>query len=446
MASLNLHSSIVQLLDGSKSNNKNTVFPTKTNNMASFLPANAMMDMSAADVSSKDHHHANEEDDYMLYSDDSSDEDEDEDDDDMSEGSSDDDDEALDMAEAFLKQLHQTRNNANTANMGGRVQSDPSLSSLMRQGMQNAASNASPRRRLKKKKSSDSQDDASNQDHHHASEQATTTSHARTAPANRRDSLLQNNSMGNLKEMIEANEAQMEEGKRTSKLHTSSSMNNFLQLTQMTSAQEASTSEASDDPMANVKPDDHLASLLGGTPETFSYDQLEGFFLPVKPEYVQAWTAELTKAIRTHDLEGLKSMWKERGYRLQACSNFGETIAHLCIRRGTAPMLSWLVKEANISLRVCCDYGRTPLHDAAWSLTSNPESYQMMELVLTECPMQLLIRDKRGFTPLNYVPRNRWAECNAFLDRQASKGNLPQKIEATATVVPTSTTNGSTAE
>jgi Ankyrin repeats (3 copies) len=172
-----------------------------------------------------------------------------------------------------------------------------------------------------------------------------------------------------------------------------------------------------------LKPDDYLATLIGGPSQLFAYDSLEGFFLPVKPEYVQAWTIELTRVIRDQDLDALKSMHRQ-GMRLQACSQFGESVVHLTVRRGTPEMLRFLLQDASVCMRVCCDYGRTPLHDAAWSLASTTGSFEKMELLLGESPMQLYITDKRGFTPLSYVPRNRWKECNAFLDRQFAKGRL----------------------
>jgi len=186
--------------------------------------------------------------------------------------------------------------------------------------------------------------------------------------------------------------------------------------------QEPSTQQGKGDDGA-INPDEHLAKILGGVPQKFSFSSLDGFFLPSSPEYCAAWTNELTKTVRDHDLATLEGMLS-RGQMLQACNNFGESIVHLTVRRGTPEMLRFLLQDAQISMRVCCENGRTPLHDAAWCAASNPKCYQMMALLLKECPMLLLITDKRGYTPLSYVPRSKWAECNAFLDRQHSKGRF----------------------
>ena len=174
-----------------------------------------------------------------------------------------------------------------------------------------------------------------------------------------------------------------------------------------------------------MKPDDHLAKLLGGNPTFFSHNDeaLDGFFLPNSQEYKSAWIEGLTKAVRDSDLAFLEKMHR-KGQPLQACNGFGESIIHLAVRRSSPEVLRFLLQDAGVSMRVRCDLGRSPVHDAAWCLASNPKSYQMMALLLNESPMQILIKDNRGYTPLQYVPRKKWAECNDFLDRQFKKGRF----------------------
>ena len=70
--------------------------------------------------------------------------------------------------------------------------------------------------------------------------------------------------------------------------------------------------------------------------------------------------------------------------------------------------------EANVNIRVCCDSGRTPLHDACW--TSKPD-FSIVRLLLKECPDFLRIKDKRGFSPLAYVPHGQWGEWGDFLEK-----------------------------
>jgi len=180
-------------------------------------------------------------------------------------------------------------------------------------------------------------------------------------------------------------------------------------------------------PEENMAPQDYLAKLLGVECPKFSFDSLEGFFLPSRPEHVEAWNSELVGAIRNQDLAAaLKKMHKE-GKRLQACNQFGESIIHLCIRRGSPEQLKFLIFKVLISTRVCCDYGKTPLHDACWCMSSEKEgdaAFQKTEIMLRECPMMLHIADKRGFTPLSYVPKCKWAACRSLLDKMYEEGKL----------------------
>ena len=62
------------------------------------------------------------------------------------------------------------------------------------------------------------------------------------------------------------------------------------------------------------------------------------------------------------------------------------------------------------------DYGRTPLHDACWTVTPN---FALMELLIRECPDLLLVKDARGFTPMSYTRKEHWGNWNNFLRTNA---------------------------
>jgi ankyrin repeat protein len=59
------------------------------------------------------------------------------------------------------------------------------------------------------------------------------------------------------------------------------------------------------------------------------------------------------------------------------------------------------------------DYGRTPLHDAAW--TDQP-NFEIVQQLLENSPDLLLVKDKRGYSPLAYVPSQQRAEWCRFLE------------------------------
>lgn len=173
-----------------------------------------------------------------------------------------------------------------------------------------------------------------------------------------------------------------------------------------------------------VKPKDHYLNILkesGITAPLVKFDTLVDFFKPNTAEDKAAFDMALVGAVRDQNLEKLHTLYSA-GHPMQARSTFGESLVHICARRGTPEMLRFLLSLkgdgdgiGGVSCQVCCDYGRTPLHDAAWS--THAVSLEMMKILINECPDLLLVLDKRGFMPLDYIPRTRWAQCCAWLDK-----------------------------
>jgi hypothetical protein len=168
-------------------------------------------------------------------------------------------------------------------------------------------------------------------------------------------------------------------------------------------------------PLAEMKPCDMLNTILtqqGFSTEPVSYKQLPAdFFLPVTPDRVQAYDPAVMSAVRNHDLTTLRRLYAQ-GYNLQCCNAFGESLIHTVARRGYADMMHFLLHEAKISLRVCCDSGRTVLHDACWNASPN---FECIALIVQACPDLLLIMDNRQLTPLAYVPKDAWGDWCSFL-------------------------------
>lgn len=89
-------------------------------------------------------------------------------------------------------------------------------------------------------------------------------------------------------------------------------------------------------------------------------------------------------------------------------------------------MVKFLVEEANCSLWVRDDYGRTAMHDAAWSPKPNTE---LMDYLLQKVPELLLMSDVRGHTPFVYVRKEHWKEWIVFLQERQDKLRLRSKSE-----------------
>jgi hypothetical protein len=90
------------------------------------------------------------------------------------------------------------------------------------------------------------------------------------------------------------------------------------------------------------------------------------YFLPIEKQQHSSYP-QAALAARNEDLPLLKKLHEE-GHNLQCSNKFGESIIHIICRRGRDDILDFLVSEVDVSLRLRDDLGRTPLHDAAWSV------------------------------------------------------------------------------
>jgi hypothetical protein len=171
-----------------------------------------------------------------------------------------------------------------------------------------------------------------------------------------------------------------------------------------------------DHPMADVDPKLLLKSIIeshGASSEPRPYASLKGFFATMTEANVAAYDMETVTAIRKGVLDDVRKL-HEAGKNLVACNQFGESIIHLACRHGKTDIVEFLMFHAGSSPRVICDSGRTPMHDACWTAAPN---FECIRLVLKEVPDLLLVADKRGFTPLAYLPRDTWGEWSDFLER-----------------------------
>ncbi|KAG5193035.1 hypothetical protein JKP88DRAFT_195576 [Tribonema minus] len=117
-------------------------------------------------------------------------------------------------------------------------------------------------------------------------------------------------------------------------------------------------------------------------------------------------------AVRNGSVQELLRLVEEEGRTLSACNKFGESLAHLACRKGSADVVATILRHGG-SLTRCDDLGRVPAHDTCWE--SRPR-WDIVQLHLEADAALLLTRDARGWTPLRYVKRANWAAWRAFLD------------------------------
>ena len=138
---------------------------------------------------------------------------------------------------------------------------------------------------------------------------------------------------------------------------------------------------------------------------------MQGFFSEYTEEEIEAYDAEVLTAIRTQDIDTLREFLK-KGRPLKCSNRFRESLLHLACRRNFLDVVKFLIHEAHVPVRVCDDYGRTILHDAAWTCEPN---FDLIELILKECPDLLYMSDRRGHTPILYARKSHWSAWNKFL-------------------------------
>jgi len=142
----------------------------------------------------------------------------------------------------------------------------------------------------------------------------------------------------------------------------------------------------------------------GKYPRTFCSLQMYNDFEDWTMEQKQAYDKDAIAAIRAQDIDTLRK-WMNEGRVLQAANAFGESLLHMACRRGFLDVVVFLVEEAGHNLWIRDDAGRTPLHDACWTASPEPE---LVKFILDKDPDMLLVSDKRGHTPLDYARKDHW--------------------------------------
>lgn len=130
-------------------------------------------------------------------------------------------------------------------------------------------------------------------------------------------------------------------------------------------------------------------------------------------EMTAGYTTPLLHAVRDNRCDEVARLAAE-GICMDACNRFGESVLHLACRRGSCAMVTTLISNG-ASVRVVDDFGRTPLHDSCW--TPEP-SFDLCTLLLDLDSSLLLLLDRRGSSPLDYVRVEHWHLWCDFLDRK----------------------------
>jgi Ankyrin repeats (3 copies) len=173
-----------------------------------------------------------------------------------------------------------------------------------------------------------------------------------------------------------------------------------------------------------VNPDVFIKGLVENPVKYVPASSLQGFFTEVTDEYVKGYTMAVVKAVREDDVHALRHL-RAQGHTMLCGSKFGDSILHLACRRNCVKVVDFLLNEVRISPRLVCDYGRTPLHDALW--VSQPNE-TIVKILLTACPDLLYVTDKRGSTPMAYLPKVHWRAMCRLLEHLDTGSLVPKAI------------------
>jgi Ankyrin repeat len=148
----------------------------------------------------------------------------------------------------------------------------------------------------------------------------------------------------------------------------------------------------------------------------------------VTDEQLQGYTMEIVTAVRTNDIERLRSILSQnqprRNVLSRACNRNGESLLHLACRRSSLDTIAFLVQEAQVDVTMVDDLGRTCLHDVCWR-PNVEEALEIASFLVQEVPQQLTTRilhrtDLRGHVCWDYVRREHWTVWRAFMHQHHS--------------------------
>lgn len=177
---------------------------------------------------------------------------------------------------------------------------------------------------------------------------------------------------------------------------------------------------------------EEILSINGYTKNSIPFSQVPSdFFMEMTDDNVKAYTNELISAVRNEDMVFLEQ-YLSSGKNLQGCNKFGESIISRACRNRCTNIVDFFLNKAQLSIKVCDDYGRTILHDACW--VSDPD-FDLIQIILEKCSDLFLICDKRGHTPLTYAQKDDFEKWCSFLYQNKDKIH-PTVLGGTTTTCP----------
>lgn len=105
------------------------------------------------------------------------------------------------------------------------------------------------------------------------------------------------------------------------------------------------------------------------------------------------------------------SQFQNMGATMEACNQNCESILHLAARKGSLDMVRFMLRQG--ARCFVDDEGRLPMHDVCWRVRP---AFDIVSLLLNHDLTMLLVQDRRGSFPLDYVNSRQWRDWCRYLD------------------------------
>jgi len=166
--------------------------------------------------------------------------------------------------------------------------------------------------------------------------------------------------------------------------------------------------------VVSISPEDYFHSILSSRGYSTSYHStLQTAYYNSQPTPLQlaSYDLHMIDLVRRRHLKTLRAMM-QCGISLNPCNAHGESLIHTICRLGQVEMLQEFLRAGSF-VQVADDYGRTPMHDACWTVTPN---FPLVELLLQQDTNFFQMMDARQATPLSYVRKENWSAWVERLD------------------------------
>lgn len=154
-----------------------------------------------------------------------------------------------------------------------------------------------------------------------------------------------------------------------------------------------------------------MASKRGCSTKTYSAKDC-GYNSQPSPLQLASFGTAVLKAAEAEDSQSLSALLNS-GLSRNPCNSFSDYIICRSIKRGHVQSFKAQV-DAGADLRIADDFGRCPLHFAAWSASP---SFDVVDTLLKVDRDLIRLTDRLGKTPLAYVHESQRAKWNSYLSK-----------------------------